>query len=474
MIRRSLLVLASLVTVCGAAPRAHQDSAVEAEPRWNVLFAIADDWGWPHAGVLGDSAARTPTFDRLAASGVLFDSAFVSSPSCTPSRNAILTGQHFFRLGEGANLWSTLGPSHDVYPLMLEDAGYHVGHWRKAWGPGNWKALGRERNPAGKRYKSFEAFLEARPADAPFCFWLGASDPHRPYVRASGAANGIDPADVDVPPPYPDVPIIRGDIADYLAEVERFDADVGRALALLEERGELDRTVIVMTGDHGWPFPRGKTNLYDLGSRVPLVVRWPGRAAEGRVEERIVSLVDLAPTFLEACGLAVPEAMTGSSLAPLLGGDAEGWRSAVVLGRERHTVAQRDHTGGYPMRALRTDRWLYVRNLEPEGWPAGWEAPGKRPFRDCDNGPTKSYLLEHRAEHPEAFELCFGKRPAEELFDLAADRYQVTNLAADPRHAETLAALRARLDERLRELEDPRVVGGAEVFTESQYRGSRR
>ena len=197
-------------------------------------------------------------------------------------------------------------PEHEVYPLLLEDAGYHVGHWRKAWGPGNWKAQGRERNPAGRRYQSFEAFLDARPSGTPFCFWLGASDPHRPYVRASGAASGIDPADVDVPPPDPDAPVIRGDIADYLAEVERFDADVGRALALLQEHGELERTVVVMTGDHGWPFPRGKTNLYDLGSRVPLVVRWPGMGGPGRVEERIVSLVDLAPTFLDACGSPFP------------------------------------------------------------------------------------------------------------------------------------------------------------------------
>ena len=482
MILRVLLVAASLAALSGARSGSQEQARGAAPqtsegPRWNVLFAIADDWGWPHAGVLGDSAARTPTFDGLAAGGVLFDRAFVSSPSCTPSRNAILTGQHFFRLGEGANLWSTLGPEHEVYPLLLEDAGYHVGHWRKAWGPGNWKALGRERNPAGRRYKSFEAFLDARPADAPFCFWLGASDPHRPYVRASGAASGIDPAAVDVPPPYPDAPVIRGDIADYLAEVERFDADVGRALTLLEERGELERTVVVMTGDHGWPFPRGKTNLYDLGSRVPLVVRWPGMGGPGRVEERIVSLVDLAPTFLDACGVPVPEAMTGRSLVPLLRdepGTRAPWRDAVVLGRERHTVAQREHEGGYPMRALRGERWLYVRNLEPEGWPAGWEAPGKRPFRDCDNGPTKSYLLAHRDEHPAAFDLCFGRRPAEELFDLTSDRFQVENLATDPAHAETLGALRARLDRRLRALGDPRSVGGAEIFRTGAYRGSRR
>lgn len=467
--RAALLCLALLMTSLHAS----QEEADPGDVRPNILFAIADDWGWPHAGALGDGVVATPTFDRLAEEGVLYPNAFVSSPSCTPSRNAILTGQHFFRLGQGANLWSTLAPEHVVYPRLLEGAGYHVGHWRKAWGPGDWKALGRKQNPAGRTYKSFDAFLEARPEDAPFCFWLGAFDPHRGYKWQSGAESGIDTAAIDLPPPYPDAEVIRHDVADYYFEVQRFDADLGRALALLEEAGELDNTIVVMTGDHGWPFPRGKTNLYDLGSRVPLAVRWPGAARAGAVDERLVSLIDLAPTFVEAAGLPAPAAMSGRSLLDH-GAASPAWRDAVVLGRERHTVAQEEGQGGYPMRALRTDRWLYIRNVEPDGWPAGWEAPGARPFRDCDNGPTKTYILEHRDEHPDAFALCFGKRPAEELYDVVADPFQLTNLAGEDAHAQTLGRLRRQLDERLVTLRDPRVVGGAEVFTDGPYRGSKR
>jgi len=115
--------------------------------RPNILFCIADDWGWPHAGAYGDPVVKTPTFDRLAREGVLFEHAYVAAPSCTPCRNAILTGQWHWRLGEGANLWSTLHPRHPVFPYLMEEAGYVVGHWRKAWGPGNWKALGRTRDP---------------------------------------------------------------------------------------------------------------------------------------------------------------------------------------------------------------------------------------------------------------------------------------------------------------------------------------
>jgi N-sulfoglucosamine sulfohydrolase len=417
--------------------------------RPNLLFCIADDWGWPHAGPYGERICATPTFDRIAREGVLFETAFVSSPSCTPSRNAILTGQHFFRLGAGANLWSTLAPEHLTFMEVLNGAGYHVGHWRKAWGPGNWKASGR--------------------TGAPFCFWLGAHDPHRGYVEGSGLASGMELVAIQLPPPYPESEVIRGDIADYYVEVQRFDRDVGAALALLEARGELEDTLVVMTGDHGFPFPRGKTNLYDLGSRVPLALRWGARVEAGQRVDELVSLVDVAPTLLEAAGLEAPGEMTGLSWLPLVTGRPAP-RGPVVLGRERHTVAQRDHGGGYPMRGLRTQDFLYIRNLRPNDWPMGWEAPNARPYRDIDNGPTKSWMMEHREEHPEVFALCFGKRPAEELYDLATDPWQLVNLAADPAHAEIRAEQARLLEAELHRLADPRVTGAGEVFDISPYR----
>ena len=168
--------------------------------RPNILFCIADDWGWPHAGVYGDKVVKTPAFDKLAKEGVLFENAFISSPSCTPSRSAILTGQHFWRLGKSANLWSTLDVNIPVYPLLLEKSGYHTGYYRKAWGPGNLKAGGyTNTNPAGKNYKEgIKSFLEAKPDDTPFCFWLGASDPHRPYKKGTGQASGMNIEEIEV------------------------------------------------------------------------------------------------------------------------------------------------------------------------------------------------------------------------------------------------------------------------------------
>ena len=161
-------------------------AALHGSDRPNIFFAIADDWGWPHSGSYGDAVVQTPTFDGIAANGVLFTNAYISSPSCTPSRNAILTGQHFWRLKSGGNLWSIYPDGFPTYVEALKDAGYFVGSYRKAFGPGD--DGGRE--VAGKKFSSLKAFLDERPDDQPFCFWFGASDPHRTYIWESGVRSG--------------------------------------------------------------------------------------------------------------------------------------------------------------------------------------------------------------------------------------------------------------------------------------------
>ena len=244
--------------------------------RPNILFAIADDWGWPHAGAYGDPVVQTPTFDRLAREGVLFQHAFVSAPSCTPSRGAILTGQWHWRLRGAANLWSVFPDDIATFPEMLERAGYEVGVTGKHWGPGRTQSAGR--HLAGQPCGSFQDFLAHRRSDKPFFFWLGSGDPHRPFEPGSGERQGIDPARIVPPACLPNVPAVRSDMADYYAEVQRFDRLVAAALEMLDRAGELDRTIIVMTSDNGMPFPRCKANLYDSGSRMPLAIRWGDRA----------------------------------------------------------------------------------------------------------------------------------------------------------------------------------------------------
>lgn len=447
----------------------------------NILFCIADDWGWPHAGSYGDHVVKTPTFDRLATEGVLFENAFVSSPSCTPSRNAILTGQFHWRLGEGANLWSTLDVSHPVYPLLLEKVGYHVGYWRKSFGPGNIKAGGYlDKHPAGKHYKDgFKEFLEDRPKDEPFCFWLGASDPHRAYKKGSGVASGIDLNLIDIPEFYPDVKDIRSDIADYYFEVQRFDSDCNKAIKMLEDIGELDNTIIVMTGDHGMPFPRCKSNLYDMGVRVPLAIRWGKNIKPNKRITDFVSLTDLAPTFLEAAGAKTPSQMTGRSLIPILKSRKKRKginRDFVIFGKERHTTAQvTPSIAGYPSRGIRTKDYLYIHNFHPERWPSGAPENATHPmfsFADCDNGPTKTFLMKNKEDQDYKiyYDLSFGKRPNEELYKISEDPHQLNNLFDNPDYEHIKNNLKNKLWVELKNSSDPRITRHGDVFDTYPYR----
>lgn len=485
MNRRSFLQctgLAALALGTQGCPALQPSNKRSSTRRPNILFCLADDWGWPHAGAYGDPVIKTPTFDRLATEGVLFDYAYVTSPSCTPSRNSVLTGQYHWQLKEGANLHSTLDVHVPVFPLLLQEAGYHVGWWRKCWGPGDLKAGGyTNSHPCGTEYpKGFEQFLADRPDHQPFCFWLGASDPHRGYKKGSGRDSGIPVDKIPVPAFYPNVEEIRSDIADYYFEVQRFDTDCGNAIKLLEQIGELDNTLIVMTGDNGIPFPRCKSNIYDMGVREPMAIRWGSDVPGGRRVTDFMSFVDLAPTFLEAANVPVPEQMTGRSLLPTLlskkQGRVDSKRDHVIFGKERHTPAQASPSmAGYPCRGIRTDRYLYIRNFEPDRWPAGVPSKATHPmgtFSDCDDGPTKQYLLDHR-DDPKVrpyYDLAFAKRPAEELYDIQQDPDQLTNLAENQHFAKIKNKLSALLTAELKATFDPRVIGGGEQFDQYPYR----
>ena len=471
------LIVVSLILLLNWLSFLSRSAAAAADNRPNILFCLADDWGYPHAGVYGDPIVRTPTFDRVAREGALFTNAFSAAPSCSPSRAAILTGQAPHRLAEGGNLHGFLPARYGVYPDLLEASGYFVGFTRKGWGPGRFEAGGRVRNPAGPQFQDFAEFLKRLPPGKPFCFWFGSQDPHRPYDQGSGARAGLRPELVRVPPYLPDIAEVRGDILDYYVEVERFDDEVGGLLRQLEEVGKLDNTILVMTGDNGWPFPRSKANLYDSGTRQPFAVRWPAAVRGGRVLEDFVTLADLAPTFLEAAGLQPPPEMTGLSLVGLLAGSEQpGKRTAVFVERERHANVRRGDLG-YPARAIRTADYLCIRNFRPDRWPAGdpelYFAVG--PFGDCDGSPTKDWILSHMSEPDIArvFHLGFEKRPAEELYDLKKDPYQMTNVAGRPDYAEAQKRMRGELDRWMRETVDPRAMADDDPWDRYPYFGER-
>ena len=436
--------------------------------RPNILVILADDWSWPHASVAGDSVVHTPNFDRICREGVLFDHAFAPAPSCAPSRAAMLTGRYHWELEQGANMWGTLPAQYPTYPEILEQHGYLVGFRGKGWGPGLPGAGGRAHNPAGPRYRSFTRFLRQRNTGQPFCFWLGSTRPHRPYKARPRRRRGLDPDKVRVPEFLPDVPEVRTDLCNYRAEVELFDELVGSALRKLEERGELDSTVVVVTSDNGMPFPRCKANLYDPGTRVPLAVRWEGIRSPGRTYGGFVGLQDLAPLFLELAGITPEEKMSGRSLLPVLEGEGlDPERPYILTGRERHIAAQKDSFEGYPSRAIRTSRYLYIRNYEPDRWPAG-SPPA---YRDVDRSPTKKFMVEHKTDprYASLFARAFAKRPEEELYDLEKDPAQTANVAGKPEHRDIKDELAATLNAGLKRTDDPRAYGKGERFDEYPY-----
>ena len=476
--RRTFLTSSAAMLSAAALPARRP----QAERAPNILLCISDDQSWLHTGAGGDPIVRTPGFDRVAEEGVRFPHAFCDAPTCGPSRSALVTGQPIWRLEEAGNIHSTLPAKFATYTELLEQVGYAIGHTLKGWGPGRLPPGGRTRNPAGDKFDSFEGFLQTRGEDQKFCFWLGSYDPHRPYTAGSGQESGKDPARVEVPAHLPDHPIVRDDILDYYVEVERFDGRVEAALELLEQAGELENTLVVVTSDHGMPFPRAKASLYDYGSRVPLAVRWGDRIPGGRVVDDFVSLSDLAPTFLEAAGLGAPAEMTASSLLPLLESSASGQvepsRDAAFIAMERHDGCRRGGKG-YPCRAIRTGNHLYIRNFEPTRWPSG--SPNAKdcargiPYGEIDSSPTKTLMMESRGEPgiDHLAELSFGTRPEHELYDLRSDPGQLNNLAGQPSAEQVVGQLRDRLMDHLAATGDPRALGLPAPWDYYPYYGRR-
>lgn len=496
----------------------------------NIVLAFADDLG-RYASIYADAdrpspsdVLQTPYFDRVAREGTLFDNAFVSVPSCTPSRAALVSSRHFFRNGSHSQLhhpWMEGYPDpwDEVrgFPLMLRDHGYHIG-WSYKMHISEDRMGGRKRNyrQAGSRFnsfsqqvskadedaiedakaalleevrKNFQAFLADREDGQPFFYWFNPTNTHRSWVQGSGKRLwGIDPDDLRgrMPGFLPDQPVIREDFADYLGEAMAFDASVGVLLEHLESIGELDNTFFVVSGDHGAPgFPRGKCNLYDFGSRVPLAMRWPGRVASPRRIRTPVSLLDLGPTFLAAAGLSASDDMDGQDLLPVIGADVDGdeqrLRGYAVIGRENHVDEARPGGLPYPMRAIRTRSFLYIRNFAPDRWPVA-QPPLSAPLTtakkanagrrmDIDFGPTRSFFVEFEGSQSiaDAWELGFAKRPAEELYNVAADPAQTTNLIEDPSFADVAERLRGQLMRILIEGKDPRVVGSGDAFDRPPY-----
>ena len=477
--------------------------AAEAK-RPNILVAMADDWSFGHAGIYGCRWVQTPAFDRVAKEGVLFTRTYTPNAKCSPSRSSVLTGRNPWQLGAAANHWPEFPATFRTYPEALAMNGYFVGMTGKGWGPGTANdANGKPREMAGRAFQTckaepptpeisridyaanFEQFLAAAPAGEPWCFWYGGTEPHRKYEYGSGVAKGGKHlSDIDrVPAFWPDNEQVRNDMLDYAFEVEHFDRHLMRMLQLLEAKGELENTFILVTSDNGMPFPRSKGQDYELSNHLPLAIRWPaGIRKPGRTVDDFISFIDYAPTLLEVAqvpwdktGMA---SATGHSFLDVLQSEKTGQvdpqRDHVILGRERNDVG-RPNDEGYPVRSIVKGGLLYSHNFEAGRWPTGNPETG---YLDCDSSPTKTSILHaHRQNPMDSFwALCFGKRDRDELFDLKNDPDCTRNLASETVYAGLKGALETQLMSELRAQEDPRALGrGAELeafpFAHEKHRG---
>ena len=449
-----LLALSALFVVVGPSTAADK-------PRRNVVLLIADDLGL-QVGCYGDRAARTPHLDALARRGVRFSHAFATVSSCSPSRSVLYTGLHThtsgqYGLAHGAHNFHTRAGVRSL-PSYLRVAGYRtaiIGKThilpRSVYDFEEIKASGRN---GAQMAKLARKFIEGC-GDKEFCLVMGYTDPHR-AGKGKNYANqpkhpGIeetkfDPKEVTVPPFLPDSPDVRADLAEYYQSVNRLDQGVGQLLDVLKTTGRDRDTLVLFLSDNGMPFPGAKTTLYDSGIHLPLIISQPGQKKAGLVNRARASWVDILPTILDWAGLKVPIKLPGRSLLPILEQEnPTGW-DEVYASHVFHEV-----TMYYPMRAVRTRKFEYIRNLAHKL---------DYPFaQDLYDSTTWQGILKRGDKKMGVRGLeTFLRRPLEELYDVEKDPAQTRNLAGDSAHARTLATLRKKVRDMQEKTNDPWLV----------------
>lgn len=426
--KSSPALLAVLALFCGGFP------TVAAE-KPNLLLIIADDCTYRDLGVYGGQA-KTPHLDTLAAEGMKFTRCFQAAPMCSPTRHCLYTGLYPVKSGAYPN--HTM--AHDWVKSIahyLQGADYttHLsgkGHISpRSVFP--FQTSGKNNNPDPD---AFAAVLqESTDSKKPFLFIAASNEPHTPWNQ--GDASSYPPASLKLPPVLVDSPDTREGFSKYLAEITYFDSQVGELVGLLDQSPHRDDTLVVVLSEQGNSFPFAKWTCYDAGLQSACIVRWPGRVKPGSESDALVEYVDIVPTFLEAAGIERPEILDGRSFLPVLTGAATTHKTHVFgLQTTRGIINGSEH---YGIRSVRDARYRYIRNLTPEVsfQNAATQDPTFKTWeRMAASGDAQAERLVRDYRH----------RPAEELYDCEADPWNRSNLAADPDHAEVLAALRAQLD----------------------------
>ncbi len=405
-----------------------------ADDRPNFVIFVADDMAWEDCGAYGHPAIRTPNIDALATAGMRFDRAYLTCSSCSPSRCSILTGRYPHSTGAG-ELHLPLPGDQTMFTKPLMQAGYWtaaVGKWHLGEAVANQVDYRKPSSPETMGQAWLTA-LKDRPQDKPFFLWAAHSDPHRSY-KPGAVDPPHKPADVVVPPFFPDTPAVREDLALYYDEVSRFDEHIGMVLGELDKQRIAENTFVLVISDNGRPFPSCKTRVHVPGVRTPFIIRWPkGVRAAGSTSKQVVSTIDIAPTILQLAGLEPLESFQGKSIAPVLAG-------ARIRTREYAFAEHNWHDYRAFERGVHNQRYCYVRNWLPD-------IPGTPPA-DAVNSATYKSMKELLAAGKlnDAQSECFqAPRPTEFLFDVESDPDCIVNLADDPSQKSTLDQMRGAL-----------------------------
>lgn len=463
--------------------------------RPNILFVIADDASYNHFSSNGSKWVNTPAFDRIATQGIRFTNCYTSNAKSSPSRACVLTGQYFWQLEAAANHNPFFPPNINVFTDALKNNGYNIAYTGKGWAPGiALTSKGTKRLLTGDPYltktlipptcgisnidyiSNFKDFLDMNNDGKPWFFWFGSFEPHRPYEYGSGMRLTKKlPSNInDFPKIWPDNDIVRNDMLDYAFELEYFDKQLLAFLQELEIRKMLDNTIVVVTSDNGMPFPRVKGNNYDCSHHMPLAIMWKdGIKIKGRTIHDYVNLIDIAPTFLEITRTnAKKNGMqpAGHSLSEYFvpqKSTKKSYRTFTLVGRERHDYG-RPACQGYPIRGIIYNNYLYIQNIKPDLFPCGNPETG---YTDCDGSPTKSEILNLNRTKANTwyYDLTFGIRPSEELYDLKNDPECIKNLIHSDMYSKLRKILKFKLIKNLKINKDPRFSSSKIVFDNYPY-----
>jgi N-sulfoglucosamine sulfohydrolase len=429
MFRLFLLSLCIIVIGCS------QNESDQTKP--NIILIIGDDISWDDLGCYGNTSVHTPNIDKLAAEGLLFNNAFITSSSCSPSRCSIITGRYPHNTG-AAELHTPLPAHLKFFPELLRDNGYFSALLAK-WHEGesterayDTLVTGTDHNGSGGEMQWIN-ILRSRPKDKPFFLWLAPFDAHRPW-SSDHMQHHHNPEKIQVPSTLVNDSTTRQDLASYYDEIARLDLYIGNLVSELETQGIADNTILIFLGDNGRAFPGSKTRLYDRGIKTPFIIKWKNGIPDGQKTNALISSIDISATLLECAGISSPETVQGVSFRTLFKMPNQKFRNYIFAEHNWHDYSAYE-------RCVRTDSFLYILNMKP-----AWDNGGPIDANQSPSAKSLKAALARGELDSLQLDAYIKPRAPEEFYAIGPDPLQYRNLITDPRYREKIRSLKNVLE----------------------------